>query len=88
MGGWTTGWLCGFNHRLWLCVEQYHPVCILQDREVIKVKINRENVFNITEEGSTAISKTSDEVTKFGEIFYKSVVPNLPILFENRGGTN
>ena len=63
-------------------------LCILQDREVIKVKINRENVFNITEEGSTAISKTSDEVTKFGEIFYKSVVQNLPILFENRGGTN
>ena len=61
-------------------------LCILQDREVIKVKITRENVYSITDEVSTAIPQMSDEVTKFGEIFYKSVGPNLPILFENRGG--
>ena len=58
----------------------------MQDREVIKLKITRENVYSITEEGQTVIPKTSDEVTKLGEVFYKSVGPTLPILFENRGG--
>ena len=61
-------------------------LCTLQDREVIKLKITRENVYSITEEGSAAIPKTADEVTKLGEVFYKSVGEKLPILFENRGG--
>ena len=66
-------------------VDKYYLV-YLQDREVIKLKITRENVYSITEEGQTVIPKTSDEVTKLGEVFYKSVGPKLPILFENRGG--
>ena len=61
-------------------------LCTLQDREVLKLKITRENVYSITAEGSAALPKTANEVTKLGEVFYKSVGPKLPVLFENRGG--
>ena len=65
---------------------KFTVVCILQDREVIKLKITRENVYSVTEEGSTALLRTADKITKLGGVFYKPVGPKRQILFENRGG--
>ena len=54
---------------------------------MIKLKISRENVFSITGEGSTALPRTADEVTKLGGVFHKPVGENQKILFENKGGS-
>ena len=54
---------------------------------MIKLKISRENVYRINEDGSnTALQRTADKITKLGGDFYKPVGPKRKIIFENRGG--
>ena len=57
---------------------------VSQDRELVKVKIARDKVYSLSDQGLAVLQRTGDQVTKPREVFYKHVGERLPVSFLNK----
>ena len=59
-------------------------ICLFQDRQIHKVKIDHDGVYKVTEGGDIVnLHKEDEEVTKLESVFYRPVGSKLPITFQN-----
>ena len=64
-------------------------ICLFQDREIHKVKIDQDGVYKVTEGGEIVhLPKEDEEVTKLESVFYRPVGSKLPVTFQNVDANN